>query len=113
MNKIDITIDEAYEKIKAYFSRKGAKLSRGGHEGIGCFYRHPEDGRACAVGCLIPDELYDPEIEGDMANMLFEKGVFKQDQNLEYFLSLVQEAHDDAPNVEEFLAELDKVKDFC
>lgn len=29
----------------------------------GCRYRSP-NGTKCAVGCLIPDELYTPEIEG-------------------------------------------------
>ena len=28
-----------------------------------CLYRAP-DGSKCAVGCLIPDDLYDPAIEG-------------------------------------------------
>lgn len=29
----------------------------------GCAYRG-DDGRKCAVGCLIPDELYSPHMEG-------------------------------------------------
>jgi hypothetical protein len=29
----------------------------------GCWYRSP-DGKRCAVGIRIPDELYDPELEG-------------------------------------------------
>lgn len=33
------------------------------NEGAGCRYRD-ESGRKCAVGCLIPDELYSPELEG-------------------------------------------------
>jgi hypothetical protein len=34
-----------------------------------CGYR-TETGLMCAVGCLIPDELYDPEIEGDIDRLL-------------------------------------------
>lgn len=31
--------------------------------GQSCVYRD-EDGNKCAIGCLIPDELYTPEVEG-------------------------------------------------
>jgi hypothetical protein len=29
-----------------------------------CAYRDPDTGRRCAIGCLIPDELYKEEMEG-------------------------------------------------
>jgi len=35
----------------------------GSHEGSQCVYRHPENGRKCAAGWLIPDELYLPAFE--------------------------------------------------
>lgn len=34
-----------------------------------CTYRSPE-GLRCAIGCLIPDELYDPVIEGISLNIV-------------------------------------------
>jgi len=51
---------EAYEAVRAYFSRPGAELARSGERGPDseCKYRD-EEGRKCAVGCLISDELYD------------------------------------------------------
>ena len=61
------TVQEAYEKILAYFSRPNAVLAkRVATEAeedafLGspvCEYRSP-DGNKCAVGCLISDELYD------------------------------------------------------
>lgn len=55
-----MTTQEAYETIRAYFSRPDAVLARG-TKGE-CQYRTP-DGNACAVGCLIPDELYYMEVE--------------------------------------------------
>lgn len=51
---------EAYEHIREYFSRPDAVLAKEGEgAGLRCFYRMPDGtGNACAVGCLIPDDLY-------------------------------------------------------
>ncbi len=38
-----------------------------------CLYRGPKN-RTCAVGCLIPDELYDPKMEACGINNLIERG---------------------------------------
>lgn len=61
---------EAYERIRAYFSEPGAVLAKS--EYGSCYYR-AEDGIAkCAVGCLIPDELYDKIINEDDGETLGE-----------------------------------------
>lgn len=70
-----MTTQEAYERMRVYFSRPGAKRALApGHwtdddEPV-CVYRTP-DGDACAAGCLIPDELYTPAIERSSAGVLF------------------------------------------
>jgi len=51
-----MTKQEAYLKIRTHFSRSDAQLAKSDD---GCYYRHPETGAACAVGCLIPDKLYE------------------------------------------------------
>lgn len=67
------------------------------NEGV-CLYR-AEDGCMCAVGCLIPDELYDPDMEGlDVNNtkvrgVLEEIGLLDQADNLGLLNSL-QYIHD-------------------
>lgn len=38
-----------------------------------CYYRHPEGKLKCAVGALIPDDKYDPEMEGKDASRLIIK----------------------------------------
>lgn len=44
--------------------------TQGGDEGDPiCLYRH-SDGRKCAVGVLIPDELYEAEMEGNNPRQL-------------------------------------------
>jgi len=63
---ITMTTQEAYERMRAYFSRPGAKravtINPDAEDDPMCCYRTPE-GDACAAGCLIPDEVYDPVIE--------------------------------------------------
>lgn len=48
-----------FNKVIRHLRRQGVR-SVDGHR---CLYRGP-DGTSCAVGCLIPDELYDPSMEG-------------------------------------------------
>ncbi len=55
-----MTTQECYEAIRAYFNQPGAVLASTHNS---CRYR-TEEGAKCAVGCLIPDELYSPALEG-------------------------------------------------
>lgn len=58
MNRQEV-FDTALNHMRQQGKRAGGKY--------GCSYRTP-DGLKCAVGALIPDENYDPEIEGLTAN---------------------------------------------
>ena len=57
-----MTTQEAYEQIRAYFSREGAQLAW--DDDLDSCQYCTEDGRRCAVGCLIPAGLYDQNFEG-------------------------------------------------
>lgn len=113
----DMTIDEAYNSIKEYFSRPGAKLAKA--EGGDCLYRMEDtDGvtRACAVGCLIPDSVYDPGMEGpikggsvDNLAVGFPKLGLTKNLGLLSFLTMVQSSHDFSKSVDQFLRELDDI----
>ena len=62
----------------------------------GCMYRAP-DGKKCAVGCLIPDKLYDPRMEKKGVSVLLENfpNLPKYfEENLELLKDL-QDIHDD------------------
>lgn len=65
-------------------------------DGEMCAYRG-DSGTSCAVGCLIPDDLYDPKMEGNDAVGLFsrfpkvEKLLGKDNESL---LSDLQRIHD-------------------
>ena len=57
---------QAYEKMRSYFAQQGAVLAKAPSQttvdGALCMYRTPE-GNKCAVGCLIPDDLYSSALE--------------------------------------------------
>lgn len=51
---------EIFDKVVIHLDTQGRRASDPGI--AGCFYRTP-DGLSCAVGCLIPDNEYKPEME--------------------------------------------------
>lgn len=55
---------EAYERIRAWFSQPSAELcgERLDDDEIVCYYRGP-GGQTCAAGSVIPNRLYDEQIE--------------------------------------------------
>lgn len=59
---------EAYEAIRSYFGRYGAKLAKNGDASSGLCRYLTDDGNKCAVGCLIPKALYDDAIENSTIN---------------------------------------------
>lgn len=59
----------------------------------GCLYRGPNN-TMCAVGCLIPDEVYDPYMEGGTVDtVLYDYPQLKFKRNLDLLLRL-QTIHD-------------------
>ena len=54
---------EMYDVVCAHLAQQRCRSLRQGDEY--CAYRG-KNGRMCAVGCLIPDDLYDPSIEGEV-----------------------------------------------
>lgn len=109
-----MTKQESYQIMHEYFSRPGAVVARGPG---GCMYRAP-NGSKCAVGCQIPDELYDPEMEGTTISALvhdFPKLVefFGKEElanSLKTFLAEAQWAHDMiAQDAADFITLLDRL----
>lgn len=110
---INETPREAYDKIVEYFSRPDAVIA---HDKGACVYRvgREPSGAACAVGCLIPDNDYDPAMDADPSLGLFnlvQRGMIGvRDQATLKFICEAQAAHDyTAFNVSSFLRELDVV----
>lgn len=104
-----ITLESAYKQIKEYFSRDGAKLARTTNPSAWptCRYRM-EDGSKCAVGCLIPDELYDSSFDdGELFPEMIMRKVWPEiDNELVQKLRSIQVMHDRAFSVDDFLMKL-------
>lgn len=77
------------------------QMSKSEDERQTCRYRGPE-GMKCAVGALIPDSAYIPEIENCVSTSLFsrfrdvleESGINPDSLETEQLLSELQEVHD-------------------
>lgn len=106
------TTQEAYEKIRAHFAKPGAKLAKSLDQRgqPTCYFRHPEDGRPCAVGVLISDKDYCPELENIGAiHALVSLGHIDTGEVDLNFLWRAQCEHDAAVDAEDFLQRLNKV----
>jgi len=54
-----LTLQETFDKVATHLLRQNARSE----SATTCLYRGP-NGLKCAVGCLIDDAVYSPEIEG-------------------------------------------------
>ena len=69
-----MTQQQALDKSAAHLLRQGERADMRGDGAAGelaCVYRAP-DGRMCAIGCLIPDHNYHPEMENKDIRTLFD-----------------------------------------
>lgn len=65
-----MTEQEVFNKMVDHLRKQGYKRSQ--REDGACVYRG-EGGRMCAVGCLLPDELYTTTFEGKSAMWICKK----------------------------------------
>lgn len=112
-----MTKQTAYNKIRKYFTQPDAELAKTAFE---CRYRMETGAihkkvRKCAIGCLIPDKLYGPEMENKSAEALLEQfsdlalyfGISDPYEEEARFLTQAQKAHDSSATVKGFLRKLD------
>lgn len=94
-----MTAQEVLNKVVAFMRKQGGpsiEVEMAEHSThTRCRYRGPQ-GRRCAVGCLIPDETYEPYMEGlsvKNARVSFKLGALGLHQH-EDLLNRLQCAHD-------------------
>ena len=116
-----MTLQEMFDKAVTGIKKQG-RLSQGPKNPLNgkpgnCYYRHPDDSTVrCAVGHLIPDELYDRrEMEGRRVDCDAVLGTSMRallgippsedlhNSPVASMLARLQTAHDEALTVEEFL----------
>lgn len=59
---MDTEQQQVYNKIATHLVTQGVQANAGGAIGDSCLYRSPA-GLKCAIGCLISDENYHPNME--------------------------------------------------
>jgi hypothetical protein len=111
-----MTKQQAYNKMRRYFTQPGAELSKDKSENL-CFYRKRNGKvRKCAIGCLFPDRLYTEEMENrDAQGVLARFPQLREyfgisdpyDDELADFMLDAQTAHDSSATVKGFLRKLD------
>lgn len=107
MKTITIDLDEKQimRKVMKHFAKQKHRAMAQAPEPFGdsavCRYR-TEDGEMCAIGCLIPDDKYDPMIEG----MPVDTSVFSFPNANTSFLECIQEAHDNNESLEDLHSSL-------
>lgn len=80
---------EIYDTVKKHLLSQGAKSI----DSNGIASLRGNDGRKCAVGCLIPDDKYTENMEGDIYGSLKEVTGF----NDELFIAKLVVVHDYKP----------------
>jgi hypothetical protein len=104
-----LTIQQTFDKVADHLLTQNAKSKKviGGDDldfpkefTSGCAYRG-EKGRMCAVGCLIPDELYDPQMENKTSSHVLSsypkvQELFENVNDVNPLLNDLQALHDDS-----------------
>jgi hypothetical protein len=104
-----LTKQQIADGIYDWFFAKGNRQSKKSPSSSFCMYRNPQ-GAKCAVGCLIPDEMYNPQMEN--TGTVYE--IFPEYPSLQYyfgkenlmFLSSCQRWHDSYFTDKDYLKEI-------
>jgi len=65
-----MTHQEIFDKVATHLIKQGRQSAT---EVGGCVYRGPNN-TSCAIGCLIPDNAYDPLFDADDGSVLHQVG---------------------------------------
>jgi hypothetical protein len=93
------TAQELFETVVHHQRKQGEKSHvKVSGEAYSARYRDPE-GRACAIGCLIPNDLYKTSMEGGDVHDLIKSGLLPMEWSAEFYknlrlLSALQKIHD-------------------
>ena len=94
----EMTSQEVFDTVASHLLKQKAKSSVDGDH-TDCLYRDP-NGNMCAIGCLIPDDKYTKDIEGENMHVLANKigeviPIITDASDEESFLQDLQDIHDD------------------
>ncbi len=92
------TKQEIFDKVATHLL---TQLEKSIEDGARCMYRSP-DGLKCAIGCLIPDNQYDCDMEGKSVyepaiSAVLSKAGYPVDRAIIYLYHDLQRIHDVIP----------------
>lgn len=97
-----LNTQQVFDKVATHLLRQGRKsqnVGRGQCKSF-CAYRG-DDGTTCAVGCLIPDDRYNPALEGLAAQRFAVLDTIRDTVDLnettKTLLTELQDLHDNSP----------------
>lgn len=86
---------EIFDTVVTHLRKQGSKSQEYYTNGVDqCVYRN-SDGKKCAIGCLISDEEYFDDMEGQPVINLFGQGYLSHLRPYEDLLSRLQAIHDE------------------
>lgn len=92
-----VSLQNTFDKVVAHLRQQNCRAM---DEILGCRYRG-ENNTKCAAGCLIPDELYQPEMEGEgfsgTGDMCLAQRILHKLGYDTYFVKELQSIHDRHP----------------
>ena len=108
-----MNLQQMFDKAVGGIKAQGclSKVTTGASGVPACYYRHPDNPAVrCAVGHLIPDEVYDPSMEGCGSFSVLARpevgealALPEDHDEVGHLRASLQGAHDDCRNVEQFL----------
>ncbi len=103
---------EVFDKVANHLLTQNRKAINTGNLSpyVKCVYR-TKDGRKCAIGCLIPDDQYDPHIEGCSPNVNPDQAVSSGGAMLSKIL--ISQLGELTEQDYQFLRELQFIHDTC
>lgn len=92
------TLQETFDKIVDHLRKQNSKSLMEAPRDDTCAYRG-QDGKMCAVGCLIKDEFYDPSLEENIVQNKLVKNALNlsgycTDEKFLKLMESMQQCHD-------------------
>ena len=106
-----MTQQEIFDTVCKHLAQQKEQAIGTSELGTSCRYRG-KNNKKCAVGCLIPDEVYTPEMDNGWGlGKVLETSKLKHFRQYEWLLLNLQSAHDNAKDAEDLQRRLNEIAD--
>lgn len=113
-----MNLQEIFDKVVNHLREQGCRSSRPGSRAF-CSYRG-ENGLKCAIGCLIPDNLYHPKLEGrsilsiiKICDEIKDSPIHVTAKNILNYIGYVDKTDEEKHKTKLLLIDLQQIHDCC